>query len=1574
MSKDLSDLDYGQEYFWKIVADDGQDPQPSSTRNFTVKGEPTLSLSEPNADATDLLPDVSLRWSAENVQKLTLYLGVGDSHNMVVKVDSLPQGATSHIVEDLQYGQEYYWKIVAFDGQRTDISSTRKFTIKNRPSVEALSPDVRDGLQFPNLTLSWKGSSVDSYKIYFDTQNTFASATVIPKGSLATTSHELTGLDYDQTYYWFLEGSDDQDIIVSDTLSFTIKGRPSVSLSTPADDTTQQFPRPTLSWKSANVKSYDLWRGTAADNMVKIDSNLTGTSQEFTGLSYSQEYYWKVVADDEQTIVTSDTFKFTTKGEPSISLSEPADDTKNLLPNVDLEWKVSNVINQTLYVDGDNGDKLVYSLYGDDSSKKLIGLTYGQAYTWKIVTFDGQTTVTSDTHSFTIKPKPSVKLSAPASVASGQRADLSLSWIGKDANHYIVWLGTKSDDLIAFSDTCFDTSKSLAGLLEYGQDYYWQIQAFDEYNDEFSSIREFSTKEAPLVSLEQPANETTELFPETTLSWSASSFDTLTIYIDTIAEGNMKIATSLLKDDGSSYLTQNLEYGKTYYWKIVADDRYTRDTSEIRSFTTKRAPAVGLFAPEDGVQKQFPETTLSWSASHARKLTLYVDMIDDENMAVLVDSLAGDVTSYVLENLSYDRTYFWKIVADDGQTIATSSTYSFTTKGEPSLGLIKPAQKGRTLLPSDTLSWEASNLTELTLYFDTIEGEDMSVELFKDALIGNESRIVDSLQYGQTYYWKIIAFDGQDTLTSATRSLLYKNLPVVEAIAPKVDGNWKYPTTTFSWQGSDVSAYDLYLGTSSNNMEIKKGDLTDTTWTLHGLKHGQPYFWKVVGREDDTSGVSGILDFTVKGAPALKLVSPAKLERVQSPVPTLTWSGDNVKTYDVWLGESEQSLVKICSDIEDTIHVPEGLSYGKTYYWMVVADDGQDTLASDPISFAVKDEPTLSLNAPSDNDWIYNSTVDFSWEAANIDSFYFSLTCSGESSVNQLLAGNHRNYSKSGLKFGKRYTWRVTAYNGKDVLRSEYRHFDVKAAPVVNLSAPADEKQATFPKVDLSWSGENALTYTLYLDTKSTNMHIEKSGITKNSHQLTDLQYGQTYYWRVEGINPKNSTKSSIRSFTVKNRPTISLNSPYNLAQNQKRTLTLEWSGNNVETYDVYFGRSESNLIKVKGGTRETSHDITDELERNRTYYWKVEATDNDVTISSSIYNFKTRASVSVECDAPQYGSMGHGESVNIRWHGNAECYSLLYKKSTTSAYTVALSRSTSTSYTLTKLDADSDYHFKIIGHAEGEDNRETAVYPFSTKKLINSLGVEMKLVEAGTFTMGSSQENNAPEHSETISESFYMSKYEITNGQARDLIHWARDYYGDALKIYDSYGSVCVDLNNVTLYYGKGAFTCDYGEMILQVNKDYPCENLTYYGAKAMATFLNAKEGTTKYRVPTEVEWEYAARGGNKSHGYIYSGSNTASEVARYGWTNTDHSFEVGEKAANELGLHDMSGGVFEWCSNLYGDYEGFTAPPETKDHGVIRGGYYRQAMEFCRVSFRSSILLNTGTSGVGVRLMRDK
>lgn len=246
-----------------------------------------------------------------------------------------------------------------------------------------------------------------------------------------------------------------------------------------------------------------------------------------------------------------------------------------------------------------------------------------------------------------------------------------------------------------------------------------------------------------------------------------------------------------------------------------------------------------------------------------------------------------------------------------------------------------------------------------------------------------------------------------------------------------------------------------------------------------------------------------------------------------------------------------------------------------------------------------------------------------------------------------------------------------------------------------------------------------------------------------------------------------------------------------------------------------------------------------------------------------------------------------------------------------------------------------------------------------------------MVLIPGGTFYMGSESgdADEKPVHKVILSD-FYLGTYEVTVAEYRLFIN-STGYKTNAEKGSGSY--IYVDGS-----WDKKAginWRNDTGGKTAQDN--HPVIHVSWNDAKAYCDWLSEKSGKT-YRLPTEAEWEYGARGGNQSKGYEYAGSNNVGDVGCYSSNSGNKTHAVGEKLPNELGLYDMTGNVWEWCSDWYGAYPfgSQTNPtgPTSGSYRVMRGGSWNVAPRLCRVAYRSDFTPGYRSNALGFRLARTK
>lgn len=257
----------------------------------------------------------------------------------------------------------------------------------------------------------------------------------------------------------------------------------------------------------------------------------------------------------------------------------------------------------------------------------------------------------------------------------------------------------------------------------------------------------------------------------------------------------------------------------------------------------------------------------------------------------------------------------------------------------------------------------------------------------------------------------------------------------------------------------------------------------------------------------------------------------------------------------------------------------------------------------------------------------------------------------------------------------------------------------------------------------------------------------------------------------------------------------------------------------------------------------------------------------------------------------------------------------------------------------------------------------------------------EMILVEGSTFIMGckdgrdsNCSDDEKPPHAVTVKD-FYIGKYEVTLAQFKAFVD-ATAYQTDADKNGSSYiwtGSEWKDTKGVN-------WLCDVGGSIRPKSEyNHPVIHVSWNDAVAYAKWLAGKTGK-KYRLPSEAEWEYAARGGDKSNGYTYAGSNTIDDVAWYTTNAGGKTHSVGQKKANELGIYDMSGNVWEWVQDCYNDtYAGAPSngtawTSDECDRRVLRGGSWINFDLNCRVANRVRNLPDFRNDNLGFRLAQDQ
>jgi formylglycine-generating enzyme required for sulfatase activity len=278
----------------------------------------------------------------------------------------------------------------------------------------------------------------------------------------------------------------------------------------------------------------------------------------------------------------------------------------------------------------------------------------------------------------------------------------------------------------------------------------------------------------------------------------------------------------------------------------------------------------------------------------------------------------------------------------------------------------------------------------------------------------------------------------------------------------------------------------------------------------------------------------------------------------------------------------------------------------------------------------------------------------------------------------------------------------------------------------------------------------------------------------------------------------------------------------------------------------------------------------------------------------------------------------------------------------------------TSTSYNHTGLTTGVTYYYRVTAVNSAGESQMTAQIsetPVGSQTFTNKLGMEFKLIPAGTFTMGSpttelGRDEDEIQHSVTLTKSFYIQTTEVTQEQWYAVM-------GD----------------NPSWFSGSGG----------SAKEGYPVEKVTWDMVQGFITQMNKRKDGV-YRLPTEAEWEYAARAGSSTgfaNGEI-TGKVTDTKLNEMGWyyvNSKNETHQVAFKQPNVWGLYDMHGNVMEWCQDFYGSYATSAATnpngPTSGSERVLRGGGFKSMAEDCRSAKRDKKTPATRENYVGFRLV---
>ena len=477
----------------------------------------------------------------------------------------------------------------------------------------------------------------------------------------------------------------------------------------------------------------------------------------------------------------------------------------------------------------------------------------------------------------------------------------------------------------------------------------------------------------------------------------------------------------------------------------------------------------------------------------------------------------------------------------------------------------------------------------------------------------------------------------------------------------------------------------------------------------------------------------------------------------------------------------------------------------------------------------------------------------------------------------------------------------------------------------------------------------------------------DASGTGSYVSNLSNLTPNTKYYVRAYATNSAGTSYGTQKSFTTLENvepPTVTTTNVTNITETTATcggNVTSD-GGADVTARGVCWSTSQNPTIddnKTENGSGTGSYvSNLSNLTPNTKYYVRAYATNSAGTGYGNEVSFTTLENVELptltttnvtsitETTATCGGNVTSDGGATVTARG--VCWSTSHNPTISDSHTTDASGTGSYVSNLSNLTPNTKYYVRAYatnsaGTGYGEERSFTTLEeePFETQTItVNGVSFTMIAVEGGTFQMGATSEqggdaydNEYPVHSVTLSD-YYIGETEVTQ------------------ELWEA-----VMVSNPSYFSGS----------------QRPVERVSWNDCQEFITQLNQLTGKN-FRLPTEAEWEYAARGGDNSQGYKYSGSNTIGNVAWYCDNSNSQTHNVKTKSPNELGIYDMSGNVLEWCQDWYGNYSSGsqTNPtgPSSGSYRVGRGAGWDGIAAYCRVSCRDGIIPGSRYYFLGLRL----
>ncbi|MBF0430785.1 MAG: hypothetical protein HQK83_05870 [Fibrobacteria bacterium] len=957
-----------------------------------------------------------------------------------------------------------------------------------------------------------------------------------------------------------------------------------------------------LQWQGGDVDigdqvKYDVYLSTDSNPGNRVGVNLSRTFLEISGLENGVNYYWKVVASDGKATVEGPVWKFTTraidgqnKSPDKPSEPYPLSGSQGMGLSVHLAWTGS---------DPDN-DKLSYEirLSGDqqfsDSKKvasgisstffELTGLDADAMYYWQVISSDGEAAAKSDIWNFRTRQAeddnqaphiPSTP--TPVSGVPNQELSVLLSWSGGDSDSdmvsYNLLFGKENPPLSVIKSNQFTTLYKVSAL-QPATTYFWQIIASDGMSRSLGPVWSFHTKDKDSLNIPPlrpenvaPVSGASAQNSALTLSWSGGDPDVLdeVRYDVRLGVSNPPLVSLANEQKESSLDVNGLALGVTYYWQVLASDGKDVVSSEVWSFSVKE-PAIANLPPDvpsspSPIDKSLNVTnnlTLQWQGkdTNAGDLVVYEIYLDTVNPPVFLWDTVKQRSTYSLESLEENMTYYWRIIARDQQYATSGAVWQFTTRFEP----------------------------KMVAYWDCDDGEtDPKVDTLSDGSgYNNIGRIS-----GDNWMWytgklkKSIKFLGDKTQKTIISLPVSRSLTMESFSISMWLKDWTgQPAPLLMYTGKDndgnkTSGLQLWLNRDIDDKAVSGSLYMDVGRSVNG----EP---RVIGVSQILTADFNHLMFTYNSATGMAEIFVNGKSKVKQE---LAAEGAATNLDTIYMGTRPEYLPALFA--ESNLHA--AMDELKIFNYSIDAEE-VNKLYNFYEQNANKAPDKPSSPTPSDEAGGVQTELTLSWEGGDPDNDAVSYEIKLDT-VNPpeqyLTTVNVKTYSLNELKGNTTYYWRIKARDASEYTWGPVWKFTTanRAPDLPHTPFPTTNSVDVDTSITLSWAGgdmdSDGLSYHVFL-AASEEMFTEVQTTEQTSCLISNLRENTHYSWRIVSDDGSVETTGPLWHFTTRTYPKRVAYYAFERPENVMDTTRVLYDSSGLGNHGVF---EKANWVPGKNGS-----------------------------------------------------------------------------------------------------------------------------------------------------------------------------------------------------------------------------------------------------------------------------------------------------------------------------------------------------------------------------------------------------